>query len=512
MLNTSLTSDTAFSATTTTGKIVLTYLDENNIIQTFSASASTSASATENNTSENLSINLLNDSLDSFKDMFKNIVKSDKTITSDSNTFPDNEYVTLYYFAYPYIINTIFINRTKLLPENPEYLKLNEFNYSTNVSSVIISPNFNVLYFPAILDLTYLHNTNKKIKLTLPPNIKDLKKYYILQFIDLFTNNFFYINSQTNTEFITEWEIVAPDYKGPINKNTVVSNSWYLIILGRIETDFRVEGDLDYTISLEKQFVIEAEKIDPQTIDLPDVSKLVIDSKEIDINRYYNSFLKALQWQTFFNTEDKIVLELFKTLGIFKNDFPFTKPTIPFEPTTSIVTYKEAAIKGINYIDLILSQGTGTLGNYWGTSADSINKEGIPRYILYALIAKQYTYGNNPTQAIYLSNFKDENGIQLNGSNNYILDVDKTPQINSPGFWSITAYRPDGYIEQQGQLYFTVGQGITEPCKITFSSAPSPDPQSNIYLQVPTGDFYVLLRIYNPVEETTFIPNYIVKQ
>ena len=38
-----------FSETTSQGQINLTYLDENNIVQTFSATASTSASASEKN-------------------------------------------------------------------------------------------------------------------------------------------------------------------------------------------------------------------------------------------------------------------------------------------------------------------------------------------------------------------------------------------------------------------------------------------------------------------------------
>jgi hypothetical protein len=510
------------SKTKSSGSVIIKYLDETNEIKSFSGKATSSASSSNKNSieatneSEKKSINQLLNSLDSFKNKFNNIVNSE--ISTNSNTLIEankpsiyEKYIKLYYFAYPYLKNNEFILKTKLPSSDPNYLKLNEFNYATNVSPLIISPNYDVLYFPAVLDLTYLHKTNKSIIIKLPANIKNLKKYYVLQFIDLFTTNFFYISSKSNTSFITEWELVAPDYKGQLKENMIKANSWYMLILGRIEVDFRLKNDLERTIELEKQFKIVAKKVDPKNIQLPDSSNLKINDYTLNITKYYNDFVKILQWQTYFTPQDRSNLNFFETLGIYKNNDPFYKKPKPFIPTNNISLYKEGSILGQDGILFILSSDI-TAGNNWGTSANAVNKQGPLRYLYYTLIAWQYTYGNNKDQAVYYSCYIDSNNNKLNGKNNYSIDVNIVPPVNLPGFWSITAYTIDGYVEDDGQKYYTVGQNIRKPCKITLSNQPSPDPQSNVYLQVPKGDFYLLLRMYSPISNnTSYIPNYVVQ-
>lgn len=506
-----------------TGSVTIKYLDETNlVVKTFLGKATSSASSSNQNLneaiseSETKSIIKLNKTLDTFKNKFKNIVNSE--ISTNSNTLivskPSSiyaEYIKLYYFAYPYLKNNEFIQRTKLPSNDPNYLKLNEFNYAKNVSPLIISPNYNVLYFPAVLDLTYLHKTNKSVKLQLPPNLKNIKKYYVLEFIDLFTTNFFYISSKTNTSFITEWEIVAPDYKGELKENMVKANSWYILILGRIEVDFRIKNDLERTIQLENQFKLIAKKVDPQNIQLPDTSKLPINDYSLNITKYYNGFVKILQWQTYFTPQDQSNLDFFKTLGIYQNKDPFNQKPKPFIPTNKLILYKEGSLLGQNGILLALSSDK-TIGNNWGTSANAIGIQGPLRYFYYTFVAWQYTYGNNKDQALYYSCYLDSDNKTLNGKNNYTMDVNIVPPVNSPGFWSITAYNLEGYVEEDGQKYYTVGQNIRKPCIITLSSQPSPDPESNIYLQVPKGPFYLLLRMYSPISNNTdYIPNYVVK-
>lgn len=504
------------------GSVAIKYLDETNVVRTFLGKASSSASASNKNLneaineSETKSITELNKTLGSFKNKLKNIISSE--ISTNSNTLivskPSSiyaEYIKLYYFAYPYLKNNEFILRTKLPSSDPNYLKLNEFNYATDVNPLIISPDYNVLYFPAVLDLTYLHKTNKSIKIQLPVNLKNLKKYYVLQFIDLFTTNFFYISSKSNTSFITEWEIVAPDYKGALTENMVKANSWYMLILGRIEVDFRIKNDLELTIQLEKQFKLIAKKVDPQNIQLPDTSKLQINDYSLNITKYYNDFVKILQWQTYFTPQDKSNLDFFKTLGIFQNKDPFNKKPKPFIPTHKLKLYKEGSLLGQNSILLALSSNL-DVGNNWGTSANGIGVQGPLRYFYYTLIARQYTYGNNKDQSVYYSCYIDSNNKPLNGTNNYTMDVNIVPPINTPGFWSITAYNLEGYVEEDGQKYYTVGQNIRQPCKLTLSNQPSTDPESNVYLQVPKGDFYLLFRMYSPISNNTdYIPNYVVK-
>ena len=431
------------------------------------------------------------------------------------------EFVKLYYFMFPYIENNNFFIQTKLPPSDPDYLLLNEFNYAETVSPLIISPNYSVLYFPAVLDLTYLRGTNDFMKLTLPNDIKTTSRYYILQFIDLFTNNFFYISSQTNTSAtaITEWKIVAPDYVGEILPNMVKANSWYMLILGRIEVDFRTPGDLQKAIIFEKEFILDAGVVlDPNDIKLPDTTNLLIKEPSLNITDYYNAALQIVQWQTYFTEQDQLSLQSFKKLGITINKTPFITNLQPFTPTTDLSFYKKGSLEGQSTIEYILTNVQATSETkYWGTSANIIGNQGPLRYRDYTYIAWQYIYGNNKDQAIYLSCYVDEDNHKLNGQNVYTLALPSLPPVSTktPSFWSITAYTISGYIEQhENQEYYTVGENITtEPCTITFSSESPTDPEDPLYLQVPNDDFYLLLRMYNPAfpEADTYFPDFMRK-
>ena len=147
---------------------------------------------------------------------------------SDENLFPNlGLALDLYYFAFTYITNNNFFTKVNLPKTNSEYLKKNAFNYSTNVSPLIVTPDYNVLYAPCVVDIRNLKNTNNFYLLTLPESIKNNSRYYICQFVDLFTNNFSYVSSKTNTNFTTRFKIFAPDYEGKLKPHHIKANSWF---------------------------------------------------------------------------------------------------------------------------------------------------------------------------------------------------------------------------------------------------------------------------------------------
>ena len=419
------------------------------------------------------------------------------------------ELTDLFYFGYSYITTNSFINRCKLPPTNSKYLKLNEFNYSFDVNPVIISPNFNVLYFPAVLDLTYLQGTNQVIKINLPQNIDQIKNFYILQFIDLFSNNFAYISSKTNTNFITSWELVPPDYIGNLAPNQIKSNSWYLIILGRIEII-----NLDETISLEKEFTIEANQLDPYSIKLIDTYNLNFDNplNTETTTIFYNALNNVLQWQNYFTQQDKIFLNVVSKYNIKKYP-PFS--IIPFfNPSAiGIDPYIKGSEIGQNTIKYAIENYFPNIGNGWGTSANLIGVTGPGRYFSYAIINWRYAFGNSKEEVIYFSLYIDSDSQYLNGSNNYTIKFTDLPPHNTPGFWSITPYDLTGYVYDNGQTNFTVGQFLTEPnIQITLSNKLPEDPNDLFYLVTPPSRYYLLLRVYSTTNSTfNYIPPAVIK-
>ena len=403
----------------------------------------------------------------------------------------------LYYFAFTYITNNNFFTKVNLPKTNSEYLKKNEFNYSTNVSPLIVTPNYDVLYAPCVVDIRNLKNTDNYYSLILPDAIKNNNRYYICQFVDLFTNNFNYVSSKTNKEFRTRFKIFAPDYKGKLKPHHIKANSWFFLIFLRVEVNFRISGDLNKAIAFEEGFKLKTNDNSnynsTNKIPLPNTSNIDLLNPKLALKLLYNTYLDVSQWQTSFTVEDLSYMNEFSNqFGVTQNFRPFNQKPDEFSPTA-----KNRPVLKIGQ-DLGIKSASIVVSEQWTTSADIINTKGPLRYIDKALIVKSFIYGNNKEQAIYWNCNKDSNNNQLNGSNDYTVTINPIPSTNTPGFWSITAYNLNNFVEPQpGQLYFTVGQGITQPCVVTLSNKSPTNPNDNTYLQVPTGDYYIILRIYN---------------
>ena len=196
-----------------------------------------------------------------------------------------------------------------------------------------------------------------------------------------------------------------------------------------------------------------------------------------------------------------------KQFGVIQNFTPFEWPPDYFAPTN----------ENKSVLKLGQSMGISTLRNIpkaWISSKDLVDAKGPLRYFCKADLAAFYIYANNKDEAIYWNGSLDSDRVLLTGINDYTLRIEPVPSTNSPGFWSVTAYNLDNQIEPQpDEVFFTAGQGITEPCTITLSNKAPANPYDNTYLRVPPGGYYVILRIYNTDEESinTFKPNPIIR-
>ena len=413
----------------------------------------------------------------------------------------------LYYFAFTYITNNNFFIRVNLPETDTNYLVKNAFNYSMGETSLIDTPNYNVLYAPCIVDVRKLKGTNNYYKLILPDEITQNDRYYICQFVDLFTNNFNYVSAKTNTNCTTKFRIFAPDYKRPLGPYDIKAASWFFLILLRVEVNFRIPGDLNKAIVFEEGFkLILLDKQYKNTLPLPDTTDVNLFDPDLPLQKLYNLYLKIAQWQTAFSIQDLKYMHDFNTpFGVTQNFTPFEWPPDYFAPTNENKSILKLG-QSIGIASLTTSSSSGA----WTSSKDLIDVRGLSRYVDKSIIASYYIYGNNKDQAIYWNGVQDSDGVLLTGINDYNLLIDPIPSTNSPGFWSVTAYNLDNQIDPQpGEIYYTAGQGITQPCTITLSNKAPADPSDNTYLRVPPGRYYIILRIYNTDYESInfFEPN-----
>ena len=123
--------------------------------------------------------------------------------------------------------------------ENNKYLTGLPFNLFKNehslTSQAIISPNVDTLYSKAVIDLR-----DGDVQLFVPK----MDRFYVLQFVDLYTRNFHYIDSDTKQQ--SKYIISCKNTEADIYSPTAIC-----LILGRVYV--KTTADLPRAISLQDQ-------------------------------------------------------------------------------------------------------------------------------------------------------------------------------------------------------------------------------------------------------------------
>lgn len=139
----------------------------------------------------------------------------------------------------------------------------------------------------------------------------------------------------------------------------------------------------------------------------------------------------------------------------------------------------------------------------WVTGLDSFGFN----YPLRSMVAGPYLGGNGEKEAMYPLRSTDADGDVLNGANKYVLKFDRLPPVNA--FWSLTMYNGadkmlvDNPIQRYKVGTDTVGLKPAADGSTTIpiqADQPSGDNAAN-WLPAPKGDFYIMLRLYQPNDE-----------
>lgn len=126
-------------------------------------------------------------------------------------------------------------------------------------------------------------------------------------------------------------------------------------------------------------------------------------------------------------------------------------------------------------------------------------------YPLRAAVAGPYLGGQGEREAVYPIRYTDSAGNNLNGKSHYTLDFASQPPNDA--FWSLTVYDAETKMLVENPLdrfklgSDTPGLKVDGDGGLTVTiSAEVPEDEAN-WLPAPTGDFYVILRIYQPRDE-----------
>lgn len=329
---------------------------------------------------------------------------------------------------------------------------INHFREFPNASFTdIVRLNVDTLYSIAYLDLS-----REPLVLKIP-SITD--RYYSLQFINAYTNNFLYIGSRLNETAGGTFLITGPDWKGTIplgvKQIEFPTNSGVIAIriLVNGPDDVRKVNSIQDEFSLSPLSVSEGKGIStsPGTI----VGAVTKASKQIPvapdpalIPKTGIMIYDEIGGDLANNPPDSNVITKFRLIGVG----PGLRPS-----HTANDNVKQALENGIVNGEQLInqkSQSLGTFVNGWAIPGLTI-KEGKAKsesgnhktdYLLRASVAKIGLFGNSAEEAVYPIAFKDSQGQNLTGMHNYVIHFDKGQLPPVKAFWSLTVYNNKSYL------------------------------------------------------------------
>lgn len=329
-------------------------------------------------------------------------------------------------------------------------------------------------------------------------------RYYVLQFIDAWTNNFAYIGKRATGTGEGSYLLIPPGStaQAPAGTTAIRLPTDVVTIVGRWAC--AGEADLPAIAALQQDlWVSETSKgtglPEPQTVpdDLAFYEKMRI---------YLQAFPPAVR--------DRQYQEKFRPLGLLDEVSPYVTPA----PELS-AALRAGIAAGKAKIEYATGHG-GDEVNGWrlpyhvfdynadffeiGALDDPqwIIQDRSTAYLIRAAAARAGLWGNHAYEAAYPMISKDADGNQLNGAHTYTLTFTQTPPVDA--FWSITMYdTPDYYLVANPIDRYSIGDrtpglvyGADGSLTITMSHD-QPDEPAN-WLPAPAGDFRPVMRMYQP--------------
>jgi hypothetical protein len=418
-----------------------------------------------------------------------------------------------YIYGYPLVYDlqevADFVEGGGSLPIQAPY---NTFAYARRLlgpETKFVSPNNDTLYVIAMLDVrqgpVVLH----------VPDTHD--RYYVLQFVDAWSNNFAYIGRRATGTAEASFLLTDRDYDGPVpDAMTVVrSPSGVFSIVGRVQVDG--EADLPAVQALQDQFTMT-----PLPADVGDAAQGQVagvpkpDPRVRDDLRWWEQFRVAL---AAFPPPagDAPFVALAERLGLTAAESPYVDPD-PKLAELLVAGHQAGQAK----IEELAGSGGGDGAGGWSSALHMFDynldhlglgtidapewkiADRATAYVTRAVAARAGLWGNHGYEANYAFVWTDDNGQPLDGANRYELRLEEPPPVDA--FWSLTMYDvPDFYLVANPIDRYSIGDrtpGLrtAEDGSVTISmqtDSPGSGKESN-WLPTPEGRFRPILRMYQP--------------
>jgi len=422
-------------------------------------------------------------------------------VTENLSDLADEAFI----YGFPLVFNLEEVDRfTETGVGALDAAPFNRFAHATELadpSAKFVSINNDTVYSIAQID-----TSGGPIRLEVPDAAG---RYYVLQFVDAWTNNFAYVGDRGTGTGAGAFLLVPPDWSGgePSDATVIRLPTSVASIVGR----WAVAGEADLAAVRELQAGLTLAPAGAGE-GLPVPTEGVAD----DI-----SWFERLRiWMQAFPPagRDREYQERFRPLGLLDHDSPFASPSDELAGAL-----RSGLAAGRSRMETALRDGEVPRQNGWSLTYHAFDynldffevgalddeRWKLPdtedRYLLRTLAARGGLWGNHGYEAAYAMVYEDADGGQLDGAGRYEVTFVTEPPCGA--FWSVTMYDlPDFYLVANAIDRYSIGdrtkgllRGADGSLTIHMQSEEPTDPEARAnWLPTPPGPFRPLLRVYEP--------------
>lgn len=417
-------------------------------------------------------------------------------------------------YGYPLVYNLREIAKFPAGPNlvGAQALPYNTLGYARHLlgpDAHFVSPNNDTLYLLAMCDV-------RQGPLVLHvPDTHD--RYYVLQFVDAWTNNFAYIGRRATGTAEARYLLAGRDDPGdaPDGMQVVRAPSGVFAIVGRIAVDG--EADLPAVHALQVQFTLTPlGEAQGEAAPAPVAGVPQVDGRVGDDLRWWEEFRVAL---AAFPppAADAPFLAVCEQLGLTAAESPYVDP----DPALAqvLVAGQQAAQ---DKLEELIQTATRPVNGWQNTlrvfdyNDDYFEIGTLPdpqwripdrqvAYVTRAVAARAGLWGNHGYEANYQIVYVDADNQPLSSEHRYELRLPEPPPVEA--FWSLTMYNvPEFYLVANPINRYSIGDrtpGLTFGADGSLTimmqkESPGPDKEANWLPTPQAGAFRPVMRLYQP--------------
>jgi len=414
-----------------------------------------------------------------------------------------------YLYGFPLVFNLDQVTRyvTEGVGANPA-AAFNTFSHARALAGpadTFVTINNDTVYSMAQIDLSV-----GPVALHVPDTAG---RYYVLQFVDAWTNNFAYVGHRATGTSEGDFVFVPPGWEGepPAGHTVIRFPTTVASIVGR----WSVAGNQDLADVHALQDATTLTPLDPDATPVG----LAVPHPAVPADLLFLEKLRIWSQQFPPAERDRPLQASLAPLGVAEpGASPY--PSLTEEERSSLAA---GLAHAKDVLHRALVSGHSPEVNGWkltfhafdynldffevGALDDDQFKIADPklRIVERAAAAIGGLWGNHPYEAAYIMTYLDNQGEQLTGARTYTLRLNPTPPVNA--FWSLTMYSvPDFYLIENPIDRYSIGDrtpGVIldddGALTITIShERPAGGKEAANWLPAPAGDFRPVMRMYEP--------------